>query len=135
MRNYIAYYRVSPTPEGFASSELSLEEQQRRVRQYVADHGGKIYEEIVEHASGFDDNRDGLAEAVNGVQIRRDFVLVIANLSRLSRRVHGIATVLANKDVPLEVCDMPDAPKVVLQILGAVVEQEIIWYRESTAAA
>lgn len=129
---YVAYYRVSPIPEGFASSELSLEEQQRRVRQYVADRGGELFEEIVEHASGFDDNREGLANAISGVVIRRDFVLVVANLSRLSRELHGIAKILTIAGLPLEVCDMPDAPKVVLHITGAVVQQEHAWFKEAT---
>lgn len=119
MTDYVVYYRVSTKRQG--SSGLGLEAQQRLVDSYLTGHD-RVIADITEVESGHRVNRKELNRALELCKAE-DATLLVANISRLSRNVAFIATLLES-GVEVKAADMPEASKFVLHILAAVAEHE-----------
>src|SRR5437868_7803794 len=126
---YVSYCRQSTSQQ--AASRLGIEAQQAAVRQYVGD--GVLAAEYIETESGKNSDRPKLAQALADCR-RRRATLVCSKLDRLSRNVRFIATLLES-NVPMVFCDMPDADRMVLQMMSVVAEREAKMISDRTKAA
>lgn len=124
---FIGYVRVSTTEQG--RSGLGLEAQDHAIRQYVEAHGGELVKIVSEVASGDDDDRPGLAEALKLAK-RTRAALVVAKLDRLSRAVAMIAGVMRSSGVALVVAECANASTLELHVRAIVAQEE----REKIAA-
>lgn len=131
MGNYVAYYRVSTARQG--SSGLGLEAQRTSVLEYLKGVGGVIANEYVEVESGKRSDRPKLLEALQLCRLTNS-KLVIANLSRLSRNLHFINSLL-EAGVDFVCVDLPQANPLTIQILAAVAQAEARAISERTKAA
>lgn len=116
---FVIYARVSTTEQG--DSGLGIEAQLHDCRAYVEKSGGELVREFVEVASGDDDDRPILAEALKLAKRTRGVVLV-AKLDRLSRVVAKVAGLLRN-GTELRVVECANAGPLELHIRAAVAEE------------
>ena len=121
----VAYYRVSTQKQG--RSGLGLEAQQQAVRQFAQMHGLHILSEFteVETGKGSDalSSRPQLSAAL-AMAKRMTSKIVVAKLDRLSRDVHFISGLMAEK-VPFVVAELgPDVEPFMLHIYAAVAQKE-----------
>lgn len=123
---FVAYLRVSTDEQG--QSGLGLEAQEHACRQLVERQGGEVVRVFREIASGDDDERPGLSEAL-ALAHRMRATLVVAKLDRLSRAVAMIAT-LMRRGVRLRVADAENASTLELHIRAVIGQEE----REKIAA-
>lgn len=123
---YVAYYRVSPEPEGFASSDIGLEEQVQRVHSYVKRREGEILQEFTEIGS---DLTGDLVELMRAVRRARspNAALVVANVSRLGRQLHLTSRLLDHERVNIEICDLPDVDWLTRMIMAIIAHHEVEW--------
>jgi DNA invertase Pin-like site-specific DNA recombinase len=131
----VAYYRVSTTQQG--RSGLGLEAQQEAVRAFAAREGFDLAREFteVESGKGFDalDRRPHLREALNAAKKCRAPVLV-AKLDRLSRDVHFISGLMAER-VEFVVTELGrQADPFILHLFAALAEKERALISERTRA-
>lgn len=136
MQPVIAYYRVSTERQG--RSGLGLEAQAERCAVFAAGNGMAVVETFaeVETGKGSDalDRRPQLAAALAAARRRRCPVLV-AKLDRLSRDVHFIAGLMAQR-VPFLVAELgADVDPFMLHIYAALAEKERRMIAERTRAA
>jgi len=136
MQPIIAYYRVSTVRQG--RSGLGLDAQRGRCRQFAAQNGMELVEAFteVETGKGSDalDRRPQLAAALAAARRHRGQVLV-AKLDRLSRDVHFIAGLMAQR-VPFVVAELgADVDPFMLHIYAALAEKERRMISERTRAA
>jgi DNA invertase Pin-like site-specific DNA recombinase len=129
--NYISYYRVSTDKQG--NSGLGLEAQQATVNGHVASTGGNLLQEFTEIASGKNNKRQELEQALMMCELTKS-TLLIARLDRLSRDTYFLAK-LAKSDVKFVCCDMPNADRLTLHILAGVAEKEARLISERTKQA
>lgn len=129
-RYLIAYYRVSTAEQG--SSRLGLEAQRDAVRRYADLEGLSIYAEYEEVLST-QKERPVFEQALT-MCAQLGHTLAVARLDRLSRDLHTI-TSLQKSGVDFVAVDMPGASKFMVQILGAVAENERDMIGERTKAA
>ena len=129
-RYIVAYYRVSTVEQG--SSRLGLEAQREAVRRYSDLERIGIYAEFEEVVSTRRE-RPIFEEALTLCQ-QLGHTLAVARLDRLSRDLHTI-TSLQKSAVDFIAVDMPTASKFMVQILGAVAENERDMISERTKAA
>lgn len=132
----IAYYRVSTERQG--RSGLGLQAQEERCIAFAAQNGMALVEAFteVETGKGSDalDRRPQLALALAAARRRRCPVLV-AKLDRLSRDVHFIAGLMAQR-VPFVVAELgADVDPFMLHIYAALAEKERRMISERTRAA
>ena len=132
MRPVVAYYRVSTERQG--RSGLGLDGQRERCTRFAAGNGLELVEAFteVETGKGSDplDRRPQLAAA----RRHRGQVLV-AKLDRLSRDVHFIAGLMAQR-VPFVVAELgADVDPFMLHIYAALAEKERRMISERTRAA
>ena len=132
----VAYYRVSTERQG--RSGLGLDAQRERCAQFAAQNGVQVVEAFtdVETGKGSDalDRRPQLAAALAAAKRRRCAVLV-AKLDRLSRDVHFIAGLMAQR-VPFLVAELgPDVDPFMLHVYAALAEKERRMISERTRAA
>tara|TARA_R110000737_G_scaffold268526_1_gene275956 strand:- start:7 stop:669 length:663 start_codon:yes stop_codon:yes gene_type:complete len=135
MKRYVIYRRVSTDEQG--KSGLGLEAQDRDIRLFLEGYSDQPFEvvaELTEVASGADDRRPELAEALDLAR-RHGAELLVAKLDRLSRRVSFIASLLDDRKVQLRVAAMPHADKFQLHIYAALAEQEREFISIRTKAA
>jgi len=128
---YVSYLRVSTQRQG--QSGLGLEAQRKAVGDFADSRGGAIAAEFVEVESGKRSDRPELAKALREAK-RRKATLLIAKLDRLARNAHFILDLLES-GVEITVADMPEANRLLLQIMAAVAEQEGLAISERTKAA
>ena len=136
---YVAYYRVSTTRQG--ASGLSIEAQRVAVQKYLSGRGEIIAEfEEVETGKGSDalDRRPALAKALAAAR-KAKCPIAVAKLDRLSRDVHFISGLMAQK-VPFIACELgADADPFTLHLFAALAEKEramiSIRTRDALAAA
>jgi DNA invertase Pin-like site-specific DNA recombinase len=126
----VAYYRVSTVEQG--SSRLGLEAQREAVREYAGRMGLSVFSELEEVVSTRKE-RPVFEEALQMCE-QLGHTLAVARLDRLSRDLHTI-TSLQKSGVDFVAVDMPGASKFMVQILGAVAENERDMISERTKAA
>lgn len=136
MQTVVAYYRVSTERQGW--SGLGLDAQRERCSVFAAQNGMDVVEAFteVETGKGADalDRRPQLAAALAAARRHRGQVLV-AKLDRLSRDVHFIAGLMAQR-VAFVVAELgTDVDPVMLHIYAALAEKERRMISERTRAA
>jgi DNA invertase Pin-like site-specific DNA recombinase len=132
----VAYYRVSTQKQG--KSGLGLEAQQAAVERFAQAEGLEIVATFteVETAKGSDalERRPQLAAALKLAR-KQKLSVVVAKLDRLSRDVHFISGLMAQK-VPFICCDLgKDANPFMLHIYASLAEQERRMISERTKVA
>lgn len=128
---YVGYLRVSTGKQ--ANSGLSLDAQRRALVEYAASKKETILEIITEVESGSINARPALVRALELCK-RRKAVLLIARLDRLSRSLAFIAQLL-EANVEIRAADVPEANRLMLQMLAVFAEHERQVIRERTKAA
>ena len=136
MQPVVAYYRVSTERQG--RSGLGLDAQRERCAQFAAQNGMDVVAAFteVETGKGADalDRRPQLAAALAAARRHRGQVLV-AKLDRLSRDVHFIAGLMAQR-VAFVVAELgADVDPFMLHIYAALAEKERRMISERTRAA
>ncbi len=136
MKPVVAYYRVST--ERQSRSGLGLDAQRERCAQFALQNGLEVAEAFteVETGKGSDalDRRPQLAAALAAARRCRGQVLV-AKLDRLSRDVHFIAGLMAQR-VPFLVAELgADVDPFMLHVYAALAEKERRMISERTRAA
>jgi DNA invertase Pin-like site-specific DNA recombinase len=136
MQPAIAYFRVSTAQQG--RSGLGLQDQQEAIRVFAAREGFRLAEEFteVETGKGSDalDRRPQLAAALRAARKLRAPV-VVAKLDRLSRDVHFISGLMAER-VEFIVADLGrQADPFILHLYAALAEKERALISERTRAA
>ena len=136
MQTVVAYYRVSTERQG--RSGLGLDAQQERCAAFASQHGCQIAQAFteVETGKGSDalDRRPQLAQAL-AVAKRLRCPVLVAKLDRLSRDVHFIAGLMAQR-VPFLVAELgADVDPFMLHIYAALAEKERRMISERTRAA
>ena len=136
MQPVVAYYRVSTERQG--RSGLGLDAQRQRCAQFAAQNGMRMAEAFteVEAGTGTDalDRRPQLAAALAAARRHRGPVLV-AKLDRLSRDVHFIAGLMAQR-VDFVVAELgADVDPFMLHVYAALAEKERRMISERTRAA
>ena len=136
MQPVVAYYRVSTERQG--RSGLGLDAQRERCAQFAAQNGMEVVETFteVETGKGADalDRRPQLAAALAAAKRRRCAVLV-AKLDRLSRDVHFIAGLMAQR-VAFVVAELgADVDPFMLHVYAALAEKERRMISDRTRAA
>lgn len=124
-RQFVAYYRVSTQKQG--RSGLGLEAQRALVERFAADQGSVIVVDFVEVETGKGadalERRPRLAAALDEAR-RRGCAVVVAKLDRLSRDVHFISGLMAQR-VPFLVAELgPDVDPFLLHLYAALAEKE-----------
>jgi len=119
-QKFVVYTRVSTAEQG--ASGLGLDAQRHSCRAYVASLGGVIVREFVEVASGDDDARPILGEALKLAKRTRATVLV-SKLDRLSRVVAKVAGLIRG-GTELRVVECAGASTLELQIRAVIAEEE-----------
>lgn len=114
---YCAYYRVSTTKQG--QSGLGLAAQQKIVEDFIH---GQPEAAFVEVETGKSSTRPQLALALAKCK-ELGATLVVAKLDRLARNLRFLLELL-DSGVEVRFCDMPDANRFTISILGAVAEWE-----------
>lgn len=128
---FIVYLRVSTQRQG--QSGLGLEAQREAVGQYAARISEPILGTFTEVESGAQKDRPELAAALRECR-RTKSVLLIARLDRLSRSLSFIAQLL-EAGVEIRAADMPEANRMMLQMLAVFAEHERRLISERTKAA
>jgi len=131
MTNYITYCRVSTGRQ--QQSGLGIEAQQEAVHRYAIQTDSSIIAEYVETESGAKSDRPQLAKALAHCR-RAKATLLIARLDRLSRSLSFVALLL-DANVEIRCADMPEANRLLLQMLAVFSEHERQMIRERTRAA
>ena len=133
-KQIVAYVRVST--EGQHKSGLGEEAQRRALAEFASQHGLSIAAEYSDTASGAAPltKRPGLAAAISDAR-KRKCPVVVARLDRLSRDVHFISGLMAEK-VPFVVTAFGlDVDPFMLHIYAAVAQKERALISERTKAA
>lgn len=117
---FVIYARVSTDEQ--ADSGLGVEAQLHACRAFVEQHGGAIARTFVEIASGDDDARPVLAEAL-ALAKRTRATLLVSKLDRLSRVVARIAGLL-RAGTELRVVECANASTLELHIRAVIAEEE-----------
>jgi DNA invertase Pin-like site-specific DNA recombinase len=133
----VAYYRVSTAEQG--RSGLGLEAQQAAVQRFALAEGLKIVAEFTEIETGKGSNaldrRPQLRAALDAARKHGKAHVAVAKLDRLSRNVHFISGLMAQR-VPFLVAELgPDVPPFLLHILASVAQQERLLISDRTKAA
>lgn len=136
MRKVIAYIRVSADKQG--KSGLGIEAQRAAIARFVETEGVELIGEHVEIETGKGsdalDRRPELAAALATARKSKAAVLV-AKLDRLSRDVHFISGLMAQR-VPFIVAELgADADPFMLHIYAALAEKERALIAERTKHA
>lgn len=131
MTNYVFYGRVSTGRQ--QASGLGIEAQQVAARRYCLQTNSTIIAEYVETESGGKSDRPQLGKALAHCR-RAKCVLIIARLDCLSRSLSFVAQLL-DANVEIKCADMPEANRLLLQMLAVFGEHERQMIRDRTKAA
>ncbi|MFS4447312.1 recombinase family protein [Maribacter sp. 2307UL18-2] len=129
---YIAYYRVSTKEQGL--SGLGLESQKESIRKFIASAKGNLLAEFTDIASGKNDNRANLNEALIECQ-KHQAVLVVKKLDRLSRGGFKIAVRLDELGIKYIESDSPQDDGLLKDIKLAMAKDERKKISERTKSA
>lgn len=128
---FVTYLRVSTNRQ--EQSGLGVEAQREAVQRYASIAGTEIVAEFVETESGAKSNRPRLAQALATCR-RTKSTLLLARLDRLSRSLSFVAQLL-DANVEIRCADMPEANRLLLQLLAVFSEHERQMISERTKAA
>ncbi|MGE0630312.1 MAG: recombinase family protein [Hyphomicrobiaceae bacterium] len=117
---FVAYLRVSTQRQG--ASGLGLDAQREAVERYAGSVNQAVIATFTEIESGAVKQRPELAAALDMCR-RRKAVLLIARLDRLSRSLSFVAQLL-DANVEIRAADMPEANRMMLQMLAVFAEHE-----------
>lgn len=131
MAYFIVYLRCSTGKQ--QASGLGIEAQREAVERYAARTGGVIVAEYTETESGAKADRPELALALAHCR-KAKASLLIARLDRLSRSLSFVAQLL-DANVEIRCADMPEANRLLLQMLAVFSEHERQMIRDRTKAA
>lgn len=131
MADFVIYLRCSTGKQ--QASGLGIEAQREAVERYAAQTGGTIIAEYTETESGAKSDRPQLAKALAHCR-RAKATLLIARLDRLSRSLSFVAQLL-DANVEIKCADLPEANRLLLQMLAVFGEHERQMIRERTRAA
>jgi DNA invertase Pin-like site-specific DNA recombinase len=136
MSEVVAYLRVSTDRQG--KSGLGLEAQREAIARFAEAEGLEVAEERVEVESGKGSDaielRPQLRSALD-VARRKKCAIVVAKLDRLSRDVHFVSGLMAQR-VPFVVAELgPDVDPFVLHLYAALAEKERALISQRTRAA
>lgn len=129
MTKYVAYYRVSTAKQGFEG--LGMDAQRSSVQSFA--NGSDIVAEYVEVESGRKTDRPELLKALAFAKANKA-VLLIAKIDRLARNVHFVSGLLES-GVEIKCVDMPEANRIMLQMLSVFAEHEARMISDRTKAA
>jgi len=137
MKKIIAYLRVSTDKQG--KSGLGLDAQRARLQAFASGEGLEIVEEFVEVETGKGTDaleaRPQLKAALAAAKRLDGAPIAVAKLDRLSRDVHFISGLMAQK-IPFIVADLgPNVDPFMLHIYAALAEKERTMISERTRAA
>jgi DNA invertase Pin-like site-specific DNA recombinase len=113
-------------------SGLGLESQRSIIENAVGSEN--IVAEFQDVASGKDDSRQGLQQAIEAAQ-RHNATLVVAKLDRLARSVQKTFSVLEALDNRVKACDTPELNTLTAGIFASLAQQERELISERTKAA
>jgi DNA invertase Pin-like site-specific DNA recombinase len=136
-KRLVAYLRVSTREQG--RSGYGLDAQRAAIARFAEAEGFEIAAEFVEVETGKGSNaldkRPQLAAALAEARRQgRGTAVIVAKLDRLSRDVHFVSGLMAQR-VPFLVAELgPDVPPFLLHILASVAEQERRLISERTKA-
>jgi DNA invertase Pin-like site-specific DNA recombinase len=128
---FVIYLRVSTQRQGV--SGLGLEAQKEAVTKYAEAVGEPIIATFTEIEGGSVKDRPQLVSALD-VCRRRKAVLLIARLDRLSRSLAFVAQLL-EANVDIRAADVPEANRMMIQMLAVFAEHERSMIRDRTKAA
>lgn len=131
MTDFVIYLRCSTGKQ--QASGLGIEAQREAVERYAVQTGSTIIAEYTETESGAKSDRPQLAKALAHCR-RAKATLLIARLDRLSRSLSFVAQLL-DANVEIKCADMPEANRLLLQMLAVFGEHERQMIRERTRAA
>ncbi|MEI6556861.1 MAG: recombinase family protein, partial [Rhodospirillaceae bacterium] len=126
MCKFVAYYRTSTSKQS-----LSFDAQKEAVNAYIRD--GELIAEFTEVETGKNNDRPKLKEAI-ALSKKTKSILIIAKLDRLSRNLAFIANIL-DGNIDFVCADMPNANKMMLQMMAVIAEFEAKQISERTIAA
>ncbi len=126
MCKFVAYYRTSTSKQS-----LSFDAQKATVNSYIRD--GELIAEFTEVETGKNNDRPKLKEAIVLAKKTKS-ILIIAKLDRLSRNLAFIANIL-DGNIEFVCADMPNANKMMLQMMAVIAEFEAKQISERTIAA
>jgi len=126
MQKFVAYYRTSTSKQS-----LSFDAQKAAVIGYIRD--GELVAEFTEVETGKNNDRPKLKEAI-ALAKKTKSILIIAKLDRLSRNLAFIANIL-DGNIEFVCADMPNANKMMLQMMAVIAEFEAKQISERTIAA
>jgi DNA invertase Pin-like site-specific DNA recombinase len=129
---FVIYLRVSTQEQG--KSGLGLEAQATACRAHIEQMGGTCVAELREIASGDDDERPVLAQAI-AMARRLKATLLVSKLDRLSRAVALVAGLLRDGNVELVVAECAKASTLELHLRATVAEEERRLIAERTKQA
>ena len=128
---FVTYLRVSTQRQG--QSGLGIDAQEEAVSTYAARTGQPILATFTEVESGTVKDRPQLTAALEMCR-QLKAVLLIARLDRLSRNLAFVAQLL-DANVEIKAADMPEANRMMLQMLAVFAEHERRLISERTKAA
>lgn len=131
MTYFVVYLRCSTGKQEL--SGLGIEAQREAVQRYASQTSSLIIMEFIETQSGAKSNRPQLAKAL-ALCRRKKATLLIARLDRLSRSLSFVAQLL-DANVEIRCADMPEANRLLLQMLAVFGEHERQMIRDRTRAA
>lgn len=137
MKPAMSYFRVSTDRQG--KSGLGLDAQRQAVARFVAAEGFEIVGEFtdVETGKGADAlaKRPQLAKALAAARKNSNCPVIVSKLDRLSRDVHFISGLMANR-VPFVVAELgPNVDPFMLHIYASLAEKERTLISERTRHA
>ena len=129
-----AYIYIRQSTKKQARSGLSVEAQRRSCGEYAELKGHTLMGEVVETASGANDERKELLKLM-AIAKKNDAIILVSTLDRLSRKVSFIAG-LMDKGVRFVCVDLGDeVPSFMLHLFAAYAEMERTKISQRTKAA
>ncbi len=129
MTKFVTYIRVSTVRQG--TSGLGLDAQRSAVLAFT--DASNIIAEYVEVESGKRNDRPALAKALAHAKAERA-TLLIAKIDRLARNNAFVANLL-EAGVDIKAADMPEANRMLLQLMSVIAEHEARMISGRTKAA
>lgn len=130
-KTYTGYYRVSTREQG--QSGLGLKAQQRIVRKFCQSTG-TLVGEFMDVESGKSDDRKGLLDAIDHAA-KTGSILVVKDLSRISRGGYKVMMLLEEKDVTYVEAASPYDNQLIKEIKFSLAKEEREKIAERTSSA